>query len=96
MVKLEGQPWYLTTGGCPSGNGERIGPFGERRRVPLPRLVTLARPTTTLHGKGNQDHHDSNDADHVRYSGKSTGNVARVRPDKPDSRAHDEQRDHRG
>jgi hypothetical protein len=58
--------------------------------------LPLAGPPSTLHGKGDQKYHYSNDTDHVRHPGKRTGHVARVRPYEADNRPDDEQSDHRG
>ena len=47
-------------------------------------------------GKRNQERHNAHGTDDVRRHGKRTGDIARVRPDQADNRAHDEESDHRG
>jgi hypothetical protein len=47
-------------------------------------------------GQRNQERHNAHGTDDVRRHGKRTGDIARVRPDQADNRAHDEQSDHRG
>jgi hypothetical protein len=51
---------------------------------------------STGHGKGDQEKHDSNDTDDVRYHGDPTGDIARIGPDEANHCSHDEQSEHRG
>src|SRR3989442_4205104 len=48
------------------------------------------------HGKGDQEKHDSDATDDVRYHGDRAGDIARVGPDEADDDPRDEQSDHRG
>ena len=63
----------------------------------LPRWLSLSRlPLTPSHdAKRDQEKHDSDQTDHVRHTGKRTGDVTCVRPYETDSRPDDEQCDHR-
>lgn len=59
-------------------------------QLPLSRVP----PAPSHDGEGDQENHDSGDANDVRHNGDETGNVARVRPDEANNRPYDEYGDH--
>ena len=67
-----------------------------KRAIPgLDSVLALSLPPGH-DGKRDQESHNDDSADDVRRHGKRTGDIARVRPDQADNRAHDEQSDHGG
>src|SRR2546429_7853219 len=100
-VALEVSPVRATDRLCPrsdrSNHSEEVPRFVRELLGPLQDSAGgLARLPTALHGEGDQEHHDSDNADDVRHAGKHTRHVTRVRPDQTNDRPDDEQTEHRG
>ena len=93
FTRSRGDCAYVATAGRPARSAPGFRGFGlfRSRRKPL----ALSLPPGH-DGKRNQERHNAHGTDDVRRHGKRTGDIARVRPDQADNRAHDEQSDHRG
>ena len=93
FTRSRGDCAYVATARSPRPLGAGFRGFGlfRSRRKPL----ALSLPPGH-DGKRNQERHNAHGTDDVRRHGKRTGDIARVRPDQADNRAHDEQSDHRG